>query len=1051
MIGKKTFHTAIGKYLPQSRLGIFRRFLLSFLLISLIPLIVLFIYTSYVYDKLETNVSTHLTETIDQKTRGTTELQAVLIARTIEKFLKKCESDLEAFASLPRTSENYYEFCKEHTGEIWYSIKKNGVCTETKKRIPLYKELEFVDKNGTEKIKVSDGKIVPPENLKNIKNPQNTRYKCEKYFSETMKLPKDEIYVSHLNGYHVTIAEQLQGAKSLDEACSGKYYDGVIRFAKPVFNERGEKTGIVALALDQRHLMEFTQHVLPNKTEEIVKPSYSSGDYAFMFDDEGWIITHPKLWDIRGVDKSGKPVPPFTEKSTKEEIREGRIPFNLDFAAFVHPNYPFVAEEIRSHASGSVLTTNVGGIKKIMAYAPIEYDRGVYKKYGVFGGITIGLQLQHFNEQARVITSEMGKIISSFKDEIIYYVLIIFGFAMLISFFVSRSFSKPIQELTKFAQKLAEGDLDNYIEIERNDEIGTLAAAFNVMSYELANMKEKLEHSLYEAKSATKEAREYAAKLEYQLQVFKSIQEISNLLGTTFELDKIFKLILRHSVETIGFDRAALYLISDDEEYLELKETYGFTEDEDRLIRKSRYSLANDDCIETRTFKSGKIFFVDDFLQYKDATELDGKIRKYGKSMSFVYLPLKTKDKILGLLGADKLRTQNKITKEEIDALQVFANQATRIIEITQLYGKLLEQRNFVADILRFMPSGLMTVNTDGIITSANNSALKILELSEEEVLGKHGRKVFPEHFHLVTEVLAEIREHGFYSRDEVEMQIKGKTKYLRIYASPLSHESESLNEFLILLEDRTERKLIDEEVKEIEKLAFLGRFAAGIAHEIRNPLTGISLFLDDIHDFFANDANLGKMIELALNEVGRLEKLVNEILDYASPSSGKYEEYSVNEVIDASLMLLKNQMKKRKINLELLTKEDLPKVKIIKDKIIQALINILVNAIEAVEEGGKITIKTYLEKNAAEISPYWRASEKESKASVVISICDNGPGISKENLKKIFDPFFTTKETGTGLGLSITFNIITEHGAKITVTENEGGGACFNIYLPAY
>ncbi len=1046
---KEQFNIAFEKYLPKSKFGIFRRFLISFILISLIPLIIYYFYTSYVYDDLEKTVSKHVTETIDQRTRNTTELQAVLLARTIERFLKKCESDLEAISSLPRTPQNYLEFYREHTGEVWYSENYGGKCVEVKDRIPLYKEISFVDLKGYEKIKISDGKIAKENELKYVANPKNTRYKREKYFIKTINLPPGEIYVSHLNGFHVSKQEQLRGAGDLDSACSDVFYDGVIRFAKPVYSN-GKLIGIVALGLDHRHLMEFTQHVLPNSTKEIVKPSYSSGDYAFMFDDEGWTITHPKLWDIRGVDSTGKLIPPYTEKSTKEEILTGRIPFNLDYAAFVHPNYPFVAEEVRAKASGSVLTTNIGGIKKIMAYAPIRFDKGEYKKYGVFGGITIGLQLRHFNEQARQITSEMDEIITTFKNEIIYYVLLIFGFAAFISFFVSRTFSKPIQRLTDFAQELASGNLDNYIEIERNDEIGTLASALNFMSYELSNMKEKLEQSLAEAKSATKEAREYATKLEYQIQVFKSIQEISNLLGKTFELDKILRLILRHSVETLGFDRAVLFLLSEDGQYLELRELYGYTEEESSKIKQTRFSLEEDDCIETRTVKSGEILFVKDFSKYKKATSLDRKIRPFFEELSFVYLPLKTKENILGLLGADKFRTKKEITPNEIDALQIFANQAARIIEITRLYSKLLEQRNFVSDILRFMPSGLITVNKKGIITSLNKSAARILNLDEKETLNKYGKEVFPGNYELIAEIWEELQRSGSYSKEEFEVEINGERKYLTIYASPILSDKNEINEFLILIEDKTERKLIDEEVKEFEKLAFLGRFAAGIAHEIRNPLTGISLFLDDIHDMLAADENLGKMIEMALNEVGRLEKLVNEILDYASPTKGEFKEYSVNDLIESAIVLIKNQFKKKNIKLNLDLSNDLPKVKVIKDKIIQALLNILINAIESIGENGTVTVKTSRSDDLATYSPYLR-SVKGNLKSVKIEICDSGKGISKENMDKIFDPFFTTKEHGTGLGLSITFNIIKEHNAKIIVAENKNGGACFTIHLPIY
>ncbi len=110
-------------------------------------------------------------------------------------------------------------------------------------------------------------------------------------------------------------------------------YNGVIRFVTPVF-QNGSKIGILSLGLDHQHLMEFTQHVQPNSPEEKLFPSYNSGDYAFMFDDEGWIITHPKIWDIRGVDGNGILVPAYTENTSSKSIDLGIIPFNLDSAAF---------------------------------------------------------------------------------------------------------------------------------------------------------------------------------------------------------------------------------------------------------------------------------------------------------------------------------------------------------------------------------------------------------------------------------------------------------------------------------------------------------------------------------------------------------------------------------------------------------------------------------------------------------------------------------------------------------------------------------------------
>ncbi len=1035
-------------YLPKSRFGIFRRLLLSSIFISIVPLIILYYYTISTLDNLEAGVSKHLTETIDEKTKRTTELQASLLAGTVERFLKKCESDLDALAELEPSAKKYLEFDREHTGEVWYRFDKEGIPIDVHKYISLYKEISFVAPDGMELVRISDSRIVPENKLKNVRYKKNTRYKCEEYFSRTIKLHPKEIYVSHLNGFHVTRKEQLQNSKSLETAFHGVFYDGVIRFAKPVYKS-GKLVGIVVLGLDHRHLMEFTQHVLPNKTQQVVAPSYSSGDYAFMFDDEGWIITHPKLWDIRGVFKNGKPVPPYTETSSKKDIELGNIPFNLDYAGFIHPNYPYVAEEVRNKDSGSVLTTNVGGVKKIMAYAPIKYSKGVYKTNGVFGGITIGLQLRHFNEQAKFISKDIDRVLSYYKNDIIYYVLIIFGVAVLLSLFVSRNFSKPIVELTKYSQDFASGDLDKYISIERKDEIGTLASSLNFMAYELFHMKNELEISLKSEKEATKEAREYASRIEYQLRIFKGIHEVSNLLGTTFDIDSILKLILKHSVETIGFDRAVLYLVSEDGEYLEFKEMYGFSDEEAEKLKASKYRIETDECVETNTAKKGEIIFVEDFENFEGKTLLDKKIRKSGKSNSFIYIPLKTKDNVIGILGADKYKTKSSIMEEEIDSLHILANQASRIIEITKLYQKILEQRNFVSDILRFMPSGVITINSDGYVTSINDSAVNMLKLDKDATLLKKNEVVFGKYSDLRNEILKAIDSQGFYSNKDVETTINGEKKYFSIYVSPIEKKDETENELLIILEDQTERKLIDEEVKEIEKLAFLGRFAAGIAHEIRNPLTGISLFLDDLHDTLAFDQTNGKVIELALNEVERLEKLVNEILDYASPSKGELEEVDINQVIEAALTFTKSFLKKKNISLEKNLQSGIPKTKVMKDKIVQAVLNIIINGVDELEENGKIFVSTEYLPDDPLLYNYYLSRGKRTGPGIVIKICDNGKGINEEIIDRIFDPFFTTKDKGTGLGLSITHSIITEHNGKIFVNNGNGFGACFSIHLP--
>jgi len=571
----------------------------------------------------------------------------------------------------------------------------------------MYKEISFIDVRGNEIIKISNNKI-KNSLLRNVSNPKNTTYKNENYFEKTIHNKKGQIYVSHLTGFYISKTDQLGNALTIEDAHNNIYYNGVIRFAIKVYSNNNF-VGIIMIALDQRILMEFTQHILPNKIEQTVFPSYRTGNYAFMFDDEGWIITHPKLWDIRGVDKNGKWVPPYSNTTDSLTIKKGFIPFNLDDAGFIHPNYPFVSEEIRIKNSGVVTTINIGGTAKLMAYAPILYSTGEYSKYGVFGGITIGANLEQFHLPAISILNKLHETSSLLRKNIYIIILVTFFIVALLSWFISLHFTVPILKITKGAKSLAEGTLTKPIEITRDDEIGELASSFNYMSSELRQSKAQLVNSFEDLKKSKTEIEIYTKDLEFQIKIFKTILKISNLIGHSFNIDKILQTIIKNSVIDIGFDRAILYLIDENSQYLECKEIYGFSNDEIKSAANSKYSLEHIDCIETRVVKSGEIIFVENFDNYKQATKFDKKIHEISKNKSFVFVPLLIREKVIGILGADKFRTKKRIKSTEINSLQILANQASRVIENTQLYTALVKERDFVEDILKYMSNGIVT------------------------------------------------------------------------------------------------------------------------------------------------------------------------------------------------------------------------------------------------------------------------------------------------------------------------------------------------------
>ena len=1036
----------ISKYLPKPHLGIFRRLITSFLLISIIPILIFGYYTTFTLNNIDKKLTGKIKESINKKTLDAIELQAIYIARSIQKFLKQREYDLFSLASIRPLPANYLTFSKKHVSEIWYLEGSKTVQAEKRETVPLYKEIAFIDSKGNEIISIKNGKIVPAKFLKNVSVPANTTYKCEDYFNKTKKLKSGEIYVSHVTGFYISRNEQLNGAKDISDAPPGKFYDGVIRFATPIYSS-GRFAGIVMLALDHRHLMEFTQHVLPLQKEETVFPDYNSGDYAFMFDDEGWIITHPKLWDIRGVDKNGNWVKAYNSNTPEKLIKEGKIPFNLFDADFIHPNYPFVAEEILRKNSGTVITTNVGGIKKIMAYAPIVYNSGEYKKSGVFGGITIGTQLEKFQSGVQAVADEMNDVTDLFRKNIFWFSLFTFLAASITSFFVSRNFTKPVIELTKASQRLAEGNLSERIYIDRDDEIGTLASSFNFMAYELEKSKSELLESLEYLELSKNKIESYAKDLEYQLKIFRSIQRISNILGKTFEMNTILKIILKNCVQSIGFDRAILYLKDDSGEYLECKEIWGFAPEDAERVLKSKYNIRHCDCIETKVARTGEIIYIEDFGKYKDATAVDKKIRKIGKSNSFIFVPLKAKEEIIGIMGADKSLTKGKITELDINSLQILANQASRVIENTKLYQELIRQRNFVENILKFMPNAVLTIDARGTILSANDMLKEIFEIDISGITGQKLDKAFKDYHPFVDELKRFLEDGSGSLFFAIKQQINGNEKILEIKTSDIFSESGKNSGFILIIADITEKTQREEHLQEMERLALLGKFAAGIAHEIRNPLTGISLFMDDLHDKVMQDKEISKVIELALSEVERLENLVNELLEYANPSQGTFEPADLHDTINSTITLIHHQFEKHNIQIETDFDPELGKFTFDKEKLKQAFLNLFINAIQAMKDGGKLSISTgLLKKN---IFLHHINSSSDFREVVKITISDTGPGINPESLPKVFEPFFTTKKGGTGLGLSITQTIISEHQGKILVFNKLEGGASFVIYLP--
>ncbi|PIQ10182.1 MAG: hypothetical protein COW71_03520 [Ignavibacteriales bacterium CG18_big_fil_WC_8_21_14_2_50_31_20] len=1009
--------------------GIFKKILYSFLFFSILPLIVFALITAFLFNGSNEKILNDTRLLIDKNIEKNLMIQAKQISRKAEHFLRNREFDLLELSKLELSESTLLNFSQSKTSQIWIKANDPNDSLGIWKFIPLYKEIEFADNLGNQIVKIINGKPIPNWQKRNISNPINTTYFSENYFELSKKLNQGEIYTSHLTGFFVS-QEELRIDPTIQ-------YNGIIRFVTPVY-KNGERVGILSLGLDHQHLMEFTQHVLPNSTEEILYPNYNSGDYAFLFDDEGWIITHPKIWDIRGLDGTGKLFPAFNANSTEDDIRRGFIPFNLDSSAFIHPNYPIVYKNVINKLSGKVTTKNVGGTQKIMVYAPIFYDKGVYSKNGVFGGTTLGIETKKFLSSSFEIKYLISNTFEQYFNNILYVIFGSIFFSLIVSFFFSRNFTKPIIKLTKFSSNLADGKLNERIHFNRKDEIGSLARSFNRMANELEKGRNQLLNSNAELASSRTNMENYALDLEYQLNVLKSIQSISNTIGFTYHLDTVLKKILNTSVKNLHFNSAVLYLVDEENKIIECKEICSYEQEEILVAKKLKHSLGKTNSIETEVIKYGKIVFIQNYEQFKKEEHKTLLTTFFENSSSFVFIPLIVQEKIIGILGADKINNTENISENDINSLQILANQASRAIENSKLYSEIISQRNFVNDIISNMMNGVISTNGNGIITSINKAARQILELPElDDLLGQNLWVLLSQKDDFRKDIFNSLNNTGIYRAYEIELKLRNKKKFLNITVSRVYRNNIHYSSILIV-EDVTEKKIMDEEFKKIDRLASLGRFAAGIAHEIRNPLTGLSLFLDNLHDHISiiDPAN-SNLISNALNEIERLDNLVNEILDYSFPSKSKMQNANINAIINGILLLLNQQILKSNIIVDKCFEDSIPNFSFDTEKIKQALLNIILNSIQFMPTGGSLIIETKF------------LQDENTKNSVLIKIADTGKGFEENEIENIFDPFYSGRQEGTGLGLAITHSIISDHKGTIIANNSKNHGAEFKITIP--
>jgi len=339
----------------------------------------------------------------------------------------------------------------------------------------------------------------------------------------------------------------------------------------------------------------------------------------------------------------------------------------------------------------------------------------------------------------------------------------------------------------------------------------------------------------------------------------------------------------------------------------------------------------------------------------------------------------------------------------------------------------------FSDTVVENMPIGLLTLDSEGRVTTFNQAAEAVLQRSSGEMVGEKAREILPK------QLWALIDERKS-KKDIIERETDcdlggGKAVPLEASVSSLFGEHGELLGEVLLFRDLTEVQELKKEVERNRRLASIGRLAAGIAHEIRNPLSSIKGFATYFKERYKDVPEDKKTAEIMVQEVERLNRVIGQLLELARPVKLNRKKASLDEVITYSLKMIQKQAQGKGVVITTNLSPEIKEVSLDPDRISQVLLNLYLNAIESMEQGGTLHIDSSLD-------------EGYGTAKVVIS--DSGAGIKKEDLVHIFDPYFTTKQSGTGLGLAIVHRIIEAHRGEVRVESEPDKGTTVTIVLPA-
>ncbi len=568
--------------------------------------------------------------------------------------------------------------------------------------------------------------------------------------------------------------------------------------------------------------------------------------------------------------------------------------------------------------------------------------------------------------------------------------------------------------------------------------------------------RKRQEHLIYELEVAEENLRHHASTIAENEKRLLTLIDIAGTLTQSLEVDKIINSTLDGVVASMHVENAWIHLFDPESNELVMAGCRGNCQEFPRI--KVGFGLSGS------VAKSGNPLLVNDLSKEPRAP---GYARQ--QSGSALFVPFSSKNILDGTIGVNSL-SNHKFQRQDIRLLAGIGNQLSIVLESARIY----EKQQKMVDTLRISEQkyrelfenahdAILVHDMEGNITDANRASELLTGHNINEMLGMNVRTFLAEeslalagqirHKLLFNEVVEQPYEQRLMRRDGTVAVLQLVTSLIKENGRPVgfqhiardvTREKEmqaKLNDaYRELMESHKQLKESQQNLIQAEKLTSLGQLAASIAHEVNNPLSGILIYTQLLSRKIAGD---GISKETVLDYLSKMEseiirstKLIRNLLDFARQSAPTFRQVNINEVINKSTDLAFHSAELQKVQIIKQFDPSLPELRADFDQLLQVFTNLVLNAIQAMPAGGKLTLRT-----------------STSGGTIKAEVIDTGCGIPVENISKLFTPFFTTKHEvkGVGLGLAIAYGIIQRHKGKIEVQSKVGEGTTFTICLPIY